>query len=78
MTFVPQDQFLHCYMVTGVDSVFCDKAVQGCLLFTPQVFFVSDLFKSRGRRSALLPTPVKKELVPPADIRERSNHLMVA
>lgn len=47
-------------------------------LSLPQVFYVSDLFKAKGRRSTLLPTPVKKDLVPPADIRERSNHLIMA
>uniref|UniRef100_A0AAX7T7I5 Phosphatidic acid phosphatase type 2/haloperoxidase domain-containing protein n=1 Tax=Astatotilapia calliptera TaxID=8154 RepID=A0AAX7T7I5_ASTCA len=42
------------------------------------VFFVSDLFKPKGRRSTLSSTPLKKELVPTVDIRERSNHLIIA
>lgn len=42
----------------------------------PQVFFVSDLFKLRGRRATLLPLPVMKDLVPPADIRDRGNLIM--
>uniref|UniRef100_A0A3B4ZFG1 Phospholipid phosphatase 3 n=1 Tax=Stegastes partitus TaxID=144197 RepID=A0A3B4ZFG1_9TELE len=52
--------------------------VQGALVAYCIVFFVSDLFKPKGRRSALSPTPVKKDLVPAADIRERSNHLIMA
>ncbi|KAI4809292.1 hypothetical protein KUCAC02_018192 [Chaenocephalus aceratus] len=32
----------------------------------------------KGRRSTLLPTQVKKDLVPPADISQRSNHLIMA
>ncbi|XP_041660111.1 phospholipid phosphatase 3-like isoform X3 [Cheilinus undulatus] len=52
--------------------------VQGALVAYCIVFFVSDLFKPKGRRTTLLPTPVKKDLVPPADIRERSNHLIIA
>lgn len=47
-------------------------------LCSPQVFFVSDLFKPKGRRSTLSSTPLKKELVPAIDIRERSNHLIIA
>uniref|UniRef100_A0A3P8WMM6 Phospholipid phosphatase 3 n=1 Tax=Cynoglossus semilaevis TaxID=244447 RepID=A0A3P8WMM6_CYNSE len=42
------------------------------------VFYVSDLFKAKGRRTAQLPTPVKKDLVSPTDIRERGNHLIMA
>uniref|UniRef100_A0A3Q0RXG5 Phospholipid phosphatase 3 n=1 Tax=Amphilophus citrinellus TaxID=61819 RepID=A0A3Q0RXG5_AMPCI len=42
------------------------------------VFFVSDLFKPKGRRSTLSSTPLKKDLVPAVDIRERSNHLIMA
>lgn len=45
-------------------------------LLAPQVFFVSDLFKPRGRRATLLPLPVMKDLVPPADIRDRGNLIM--
>ncbi|XP_028448571.1 phospholipid phosphatase 3 isoform X1 [Perca flavescens] len=52
--------------------------VQGALVAYCIVFFVSDLFKPKGRRSTLSPTPVKKDLVPPADNRERSNHLIMA
>ncbi|CAB1448424.1 unnamed protein product [Pleuronectes platessa] len=52
--------------------------VQGAVVAYCIVFCVSDLFKPKGRRSTLLPTPVKKDLVPPADIRERSNHLIMA
>ncbi|XP_070700885.1 uncharacterized protein [Pempheris klunzingeri] len=52
--------------------------IQGALVAYCIVFFVSDLFKPKGRRSSLSPTPVKKDLVPAADIRERSNHLIMA
>ncbi|CAN9503087.1 unnamed protein product [Ophioblennius macclurei] len=52
--------------------------VQGALVAYCIVFFVSDLFKPKGRRSTLAPTPVKKDLVPAPDIRERSNHLIMA
>ncbi|XP_034411975.1 phospholipid phosphatase 3-like isoform X1 [Cyclopterus lumpus] len=52
--------------------------VQGALVAYCIVFFVSDLFKFKGRRSTLSPAPVKKDLVPQADIRERSNHLIMA
>ncbi|XP_061653141.1 phospholipid phosphatase 3-like isoform X3 [Phyllopteryx taeniolatus] len=52
--------------------------LQGALVAYCIAFFVSDLFKAKGRRCALSSTPVKKELVPPADIRERSNHLIMA
>ncbi|XP_077360417.1 phospholipid phosphatase 3-like [Festucalex cinctus] len=52
--------------------------VQGALVAYCIVFFVSDLFKAKGRRSVLSSTPVKKDLVPPADIRDRSNHLIMA
>lgn len=47
-------------------------------LLAPQAFFVSDLFKPKGRRSTLLPIPVipVKDLVPPADIRDRGNLIM--
>lgn len=48
------------------------------LFLSVQVFYVSDLFKTKGRRSTLSPTPVKKDLVPPADIRERNNPLIMA
>ncbi|KAL3988145.1 NAD(P)H dehydrogenase (quinone) [Sarotherodon galilaeus] len=52
--------------------------VQGALVAYCIVFFVSDLFKPKGRRSILSSTPLKKELVPAVDIRERSNHLIIA
>ncbi|XP_030017004.1 phospholipid phosphatase 3-like isoform X2 [Sphaeramia orbicularis] len=52
--------------------------IQGALVAYCIVFFVSDLFKPKGRRSALSQTPVKKDLVPPPDIRERSNPLIMA
>ncbi|XP_033993435.1 phospholipid phosphatase 3-like isoform X2 [Trematomus bernacchii] len=52
--------------------------VQGAIVAYCIVFFVSDLFKPKGRRSTLLPTQVKKDLVPPADISQRSNHLIMA
>ncbi|XP_068197369.1 phospholipid phosphatase 3-like isoform X3 [Antennarius striatus] len=52
--------------------------VQGALVAYCTVFFVSDLFRPRGRRSASSSTPLKKDLVPPADVRERSNHLIMA
>ncbi|XP_028988370.1 phospholipid phosphatase 3-like isoform X2 [Betta splendens] len=52
--------------------------VQGALVAYCVVFFVSDLFKPKGRCSTMLPTPVKKDLVAPADIRERSNPLVMA
>ncbi|XP_006786999.1 phospholipid phosphatase 3-like isoform X2 [Neolamprologus brichardi] len=52
--------------------------VQGALVAYCIVFFVSDLFKPKGRRSTLSSTPLKKELVPAVDIRERSNHLIIA
>lgn len=44
----------------------------------PQVFFVSDLFKPKGRRATLLPIPVMKDLVPSADLRDRGSHLIMA
>jgi hypothetical protein len=44
----------------------------------PQVFFVSDLFKPKGRSSALPVTPLKNPNNPMADIRERSNHITMA
>nr|XP_020474041.1 phospholipid phosphatase 3-like isoform X2 [Monopterus albus] len=51
--------------------------VQGALVAYCVAFFVSDLFKPKGRCSALSSTPVKKDLVPPVDVRERSNHLIM-
>uniref|UniRef100_A0A3Q2PJA5 Phospholipid phosphatase 3 n=1 Tax=Fundulus heteroclitus TaxID=8078 RepID=A0A3Q2PJA5_FUNHE len=52
--------------------------IQGALVAYCVVFFVSDLFRPKGRRSALSQTPVKKDLIPAADIRERGNHLIIA
>ncbi|XP_054624137.1 phospholipid phosphatase 3-like isoform X2 [Dunckerocampus dactyliophorus] len=52
--------------------------VQGALVAYCIVFFVSDLFKAKGRRSALSQAPVRKDLLPTVDIRERSNHLIMA
>ncbi|XP_061787088.1 phospholipid phosphatase 3-like isoform X2 [Nerophis lumbriciformis] len=53
--------------------------VQGALVAYCMVFFVSDLFKAKGRRGALSSqTPVRKELLPTVDMRERSNHLILA
>lgn len=51
---------------------------QGALVAYCIVFYVSDLFQPKGRRSTLSQTPVKKELLPAADIRERGNHLIMA
>ncbi|KAM4728990.1 phospholipid phosphatase 3-like isoform 2-T2 [Anableps anableps] len=51
---------------------------QGALVAYCIVFFVSDLFLPKGRRSALSQTPVKKDLIPATDIRERGNHLIMA
>ncbi|KAM9718660.1 phospholipid phosphatase 3-like isoform 2-T2 [Menidia menidia] len=52
--------------------------IQGALVAYCIVFFVSDLFKPKGRRSNLSPPTVKRDLGPAADIRERSNHLIMA
>ncbi|KAM4557696.1 phospholipid phosphatase 3-like isoform 2-T2 [Fundulus diaphanus] len=52
--------------------------IQGALVAYCVVFFVSELFRPKGRRSALSQTPVKKDLLPAADIRERGNHLIIA
>ncbi|KAK6302812.1 hypothetical protein J4Q44_G00271670 [Coregonus suidteri] len=51
---------------------------QGALVAYSIVFLVSDLFKPKGRSSALPATPVKNPNNPTADIRERSNHLTMA
>lgn len=56
--------------------IFTDQSKS--FLLVPQVFFVSDLFKTKGRRSTLLPIPVIKDLVPPTDMRDRSSHLIMA
>lgn len=39
-----------------------------------QVFYVSDLFKPRVKPATPPPSPIKKELLPSADIIERNNH----
>ncbi|CAB1324171.1 unnamed protein product, partial [Coregonus sp. 'balchen'] len=38
------------------------------------VFYVSDLFKPQEKPTSPPPSPIKKELLPPADIVERNNH----
>ncbi|KAK1795879.1 hypothetical protein P4O66_008989 [Electrophorus voltai] len=38
------------------------------------VFYVSDLFKPKTRAAIPTTSPIKKELLPPADIIERNNH----
>ncbi|XP_033838928.1 phospholipid phosphatase 3-like isoform X2 [Periophthalmus magnuspinnatus] len=52
--------------------------IQGALVAYCIAFHVSDLFKPKGRRSTVSPLPVKKDIVPPPDIRERSNPLIMA
>ncbi|MEQ2180624.1 Phospholipid phosphatase 3 [Goodea atripinnis] len=52
--------------------------IQGALVAYCIVFYVSDLFTPKGRRSAVSQTPVKKDLISAADIRERGNHLIMA
>ncbi|CAL9689000.1 unnamed protein product [Knipowitschia caucasica] len=50
--------------------------IQGALVAYCVVFYVSDLFKPKGRRSTVSPLPVKKDIiVPPPD---RSNPLIMA
>ncbi|XP_030630683.1 phospholipid phosphatase 3-like [Chanos chanos] len=49
--------------------------VQGAVVAYCIVFYVSDLFKSKIRCSPLPANTIKKEVLPSADIRERSNHL---
>nr|XP_029510703.1 phospholipid phosphatase 3-like isoform X2 [Oncorhynchus nerka] len=48
--------------------------VQGALVAYCIVFYVSDLFKPRVKPASPPPSPIKKELLPPADIIERNNH----
>lgn len=43
-------------------------------LSPPQVFYVSDLFAPRVTPATPPPSPIKKELLPSADIIERNNH----
>ncbi|XP_037537455.1 phospholipid phosphatase 3-like [Nematolebias whitei] len=52
--------------------------IQGALVAYCIVFFVSDLFKAKGRRSHLCPSAVRKDLLPVADIRERGSHVIMA
>ncbi|KAM6963233.1 phospholipid phosphatase 3 isoform 2-T2 [Aplochiton taeniatus] len=47
---------------------------QGALVAYWIVFYVSDLFKPRVKTATPPPSPVKKELLPSADIIERNNH----
>uniref|UniRef100_A0A4W5QEH1 Phospholipid phosphatase 3 n=1 Tax=Hucho hucho TaxID=62062 RepID=A0A4W5QEH1_9TELE len=48
--------------------------VQGALVAYCIVFYVSDLFKPKVNPASPPPSPIKKELLPPADIIERNNH----
>ncbi|XP_048844542.1 phospholipid phosphatase 3-like isoform X2 [Brienomyrus brachyistius] len=48
--------------------------VQGALVAYCIVFYVSDLFKAKAKSTSVPPPPVKKELLPTADIIERNNH----
>ncbi|XP_067370732.1 phospholipid phosphatase 3 isoform X2 [Channa argus] len=48
--------------------------VQGALVAYCIVFYVSDLFKPRVKPATPPPSPIKKELLPSADIIERNNH----
>ncbi|XP_061755292.1 phospholipid phosphatase 3-like [Nerophis ophidion] len=53
--------------------------VQGALVASCMVFLVSDLFKAKGRRGFFsCQPPVRKELLPTVDMRDRSNHLILA
>ncbi|XP_026885296.2 phospholipid phosphatase 3 isoform X2 [Electrophorus electricus] len=47
---------------------------QGALVAYCIVFYVSDLFKPKIRAAIPATSPIKKELLPPADIIERNNH----
>jgi phosphatidate phosphatase len=48
--------------------------VQGALVAYCIVFYVSDLFKARAKPATPPPSPIKKELLPSADIIDRNNH----
>ncbi|XP_063056877.1 phospholipid phosphatase 3 isoform X2 [Engraulis encrasicolus] len=48
--------------------------VQGALVAYCIVFYVSDLFKPKEKAATPPPSPIKKELLPSADIIERNNH----
>ncbi|XP_060773576.1 phospholipid phosphatase 3 isoform X2 [Neoarius graeffei] len=48
--------------------------VQGALVAYCIVFYVSDLFKPKGKTVNPPPSPIKKELLPSVDIIDRNNH----
>ncbi|KAM8874818.1 phospholipid phosphatase 3 isoform 1-T1 [Spinachia spinachia] len=48
--------------------------VQGAMVACCIVFYVSDLFKPQVKQATPPPSPIKKELLPSADIIERNNH----
>ncbi|KAL7871902.1 hypothetical protein SRHO_G00068850 [Serrasalmus rhombeus] len=48
--------------------------VQGALVAYCIVFYVSDLFKPKMKSATPPPSPIKKELLPSADIIDRNNH----
>ncbi|XP_053097941.1 phospholipid phosphatase 3 isoform X3 [Pangasianodon hypophthalmus] len=48
--------------------------VQGALVAYCIVFYVSDLFKPKVKTVSPPPSPIKKELLPSADIIDRNNH----
>nr|ADO27940.1 lipid phosphate phosphohydrolase 3 [Ictalurus furcatus] len=48
--------------------------VQGALVGYCIVFYVSDLFKPKEKTVSPPPSPIKKELLPSADIIDRNNH----
>ncbi|XP_072538626.1 phospholipid phosphatase 3 isoform X3 [Salminus brasiliensis] len=48
--------------------------VQGALVAYCIVFYVSDLFKPKVKAATPPPSPIKKELLPSADIIDRNNH----
>ncbi|TSK58132.1 Phospholipid phosphatase 3 [Bagarius yarrelli] len=48
--------------------------VQGALVAYCIVFYVSDLFKPKVKTVSPPPSPIKKELLPSADIKDRNNH----
>ncbi|XP_028817375.1 phospholipid phosphatase 3 isoform X2 [Denticeps clupeoides] len=50
---------------------------QGALVAYCIVFYVSDLFKPKEKVATPPPSPIKKELLPSADIIDRNNHHMV-
>ncbi|XP_035270608.1 phospholipid phosphatase 3 isoform X2 [Anguilla anguilla] len=47
---------------------------QGALVAYCIAFYVSDLFKPKAKMATPPPSPIKKELLPSADIIERNNH----